>query len=416
MTDFQDVNKLPAAPARTTFTAPEGFDQPNQRPVTLEQLLNPQLQGATRYKVIECPEARTANGGLALRYGEANIYYERMNNDYGVDMRTLPFMHGVPFPAAGWLNNGRSYVLDPDHDHLVFIPSRHGIMDNEFAEETYYRYLEAFFQLITKNGDKVAVTVGTPGLIDDPDEAESLRRWARTQALADKYNVLLVKRDANADRPTNRNLTNEALSEAIQVEFTPKTMLFVGTRRTERNTNIRIQVQRQACGVILDVTQPEHVVMPVGVGMPLAMAEVCVERNIPLTLVYVNRLDDWAPHTKQRLDAVIARTDLVKTTGVAEFTRGRIPRTVQFLDQLATQANAMKIVVDDPAGSEARHVRNAKNFWPQVKEFMTNLDASVAAVSESAQALFKAEPQALAAANVANGRGFMNLPWLNRQG
>src|SRR5690606_31330684 len=98
MTDFQDQNKLPAAPARTTFTAPEGFDQPNQRPVTLEQLLNPQLQGATRYKVIECPEARTANGGLALRYGEANIYYERMNNDYGVDMRTLPFMHGVPFP------------------------------------------------------------------------------------------------------------------------------------------------------------------------------------------------------------------------------------------------------------------------------------------------------------------------------
>jgi hypothetical protein len=337
-----------------------------------------------RIKIVQVPLETRRNGNVHLNYGEARIHSNRARTQGNLALERI-VTHGVPLSSIFETDTGQVVVLEPEYDAVVYLPSRKGMVnDNAYAEDVFLDAAERLFKRLAETsvaaGNAVEVICSTPGTTSNPDKEERDERWAALQEMADGYGLTLTNRFAAADLPSEVRNAQVPVQDDIEVQMDANTLFVVGARNLEGPSERRIAALRGAATQLLDLMQPEHIVTPLAVGFSLALAEVATERGTPVTLVSMNDTINWAPATQARLDAVIDAAS-VTVTGKAQYELGRIPATVRYLDKLATDAGAKKVIVDEPTGSETSHVTNAISFWNDVKTFLQSAQEQVAEVA-----------------------------------
>lgn len=346
--------------------------------------INAKITDVRKLKIVQVPFQLRRNGRVALSFGEARIFANRARSQGDLDLEQL-VTHNVPVSSVFEAEDGRPVVLDGDYDALVFVPARTAINSNDYAEEAFLEHVGKLFERLAlaaaTTGESATVVCSTPGTITNPDKEEQDRRWATLQAQADLYSIELVNRFAAADLRQEDRRVEVDVSGDIEVEFNDRTLLVVGSRKLEANSVARIEALHRSAATMLEAFAPEHVVTPLAVGFNLALAEMAVERGVPVTLVSMNATDAWAPATLDRLNAVL-ESGMATVTGKAEYEVGRIQATVKHLSDLAEKAGSRKAVVDEPTGSEAQHVTNAVSFWHVVKAFLQETSQEAAAARQ----------------------------------
>jgi hypothetical protein len=362
-----------------------------------------QNRNSMKLKVVQIPQESKSNGRLSLGYGESRIYATRMETQTNTTLDQIVTEPGaiintrftftrrdrVEETDANGIVRVRTVeapvevVLDNEYDAIAFLPSREKIMGDTYDE---YLFVDHFTKMLENlQGQDVVVTCATPGTITNPARPERDARWKVISDIATEMGVALTHRHAPADLPPSaREIAID--TKDIAVEMTNKTMFLVAARKLERSSSTHLERLHAVARLVLEQSMPDRLVTPLAVGGSLAFAEVAVQMGIPVTLVAFNNTDRWAPATKARLDR-LTQHDLVSLTGRAEYEEGRVQQTVRFLDRIATEAKASKIVIDDPTGSEARAVRGGTNIYALVDRMLRG-NAASASVTPATQPPF----------------------------
>ena len=318
-------------------------------------------------KVIQVPAARKSNGKLSLNYGEARVLNNIMLKHASVYLDNVVTELGKLYPAR-MVIKGKEVVFDQYATHLVFLPNRQEIMSNKFDEVLFLDAVEAFCRAHT-NQD-ITLLSSTPGAFEVPNKEDRATRWDAFSEIVHDYGLSTEFKFVPADLPPSQLQKIEPVDIGeLEVNFEEGTLLLVGNRRLESGSAKRKEVLRQAAQVILQATKPSSVVTPAAVGMSLAIAEEATAQGIPVQLVYINETNNWAEETLARLNNLLS-FDTVSVTGEASYVKGKIPTTIRKLNALAKAAKAKRVVIDDAAGSEARIMTGALNFWSAVEAFL----------------------------------------------